>query len=560
MKSFFGHPPGLATLFFTEMWERFSYYGGRAMLILYMTAAVVGENPGLGLTVMEAGALYGLYTAVVYMTNLPGGWIADKFIGARNAVFYGGCIIALGNLMLAAPFGLPSFYGGLGLIAIGTGLLKPNVSTMVGSLYGQGDIRRDSAFSIFYMGINLGAFLAPLIAGYFGQAVNWRTGFLVVAIGMVLGLIQYKIGAKHLGDAGKLVRSGIPGEHEKQQKALRTGMLGLLVAIVVLLAVHFTGIMPLTVVSVSDLVGILLLVIPVIYFGFLFTKGGFDAAEKKRIVAIIIFYLAAALFWSAFEQAGSTLTLFADRNTYNSFTRGIVPNPILSIPFITAALIGLLLVAGLISFLFSKSNKEEKSTYSFNLPIVVLSFLSIVLGVVGYAFYRGEFEFPSTWWQSINALFIIVLSGVFAWLWLKLNKMKMEPSTPMKFAIGLLLVGVGFLILVPAAILIEKTGNRVGIHWLLMLYFIHTIGELFLSPVGLSAMTKLAPARIVGQMMGIWFLGAATGNFIGGRVGGMFESFPLKNIFLAIFIFSLAASLVMFLLVPWMKRLMGEVK
>ncbi|HSF88168.1 MAG TPA: oligopeptide:H+ symporter, partial [Saprospiraceae bacterium] len=228
-----------------------------------------------------------------------------------------------------------------------------------------------------------------------------------------------------------------------------------------------------------------------VYFGFLFTKGGFDAAEKKRIVAIIIFYLAAALFWSAFEQAGSTLTLFADRNTHNSF-----------------------------------------------------------LGM----------EFPSTWWQSINALFIIVLSGVFAWLWLKLNKMKMEPSTPMKFAIGLLLVGVGFLILVPAAILIEKTGDRVGIHWLLMLYFIHTVGELFLSPVGLSAMTKLAPARIVGQMMGIWFLGAATGNFIGGRVGGMFESFPLKNIFLAIFIFSLAASLVMFLLVPWMKRLMGEVK
>ncbi len=491
MKSFFGHPPGLATLFFTEMWERFSYYGGRAMLILYMTAAVVSDNPGLGLTVVEAGALYGLYTAVVYMTNLPGGWIADKFIGARNAVFYGGVIIALGNLCLAAPFGLPSFYSGLGLIAIGTGLLKPNVSTMVGSLYGQGDARRDSAFSIFYMGINLGAFLAPLIAGYFGQNVNWRSGFLVVAIGMTLGLIQYKIGAKHLGDAGKLEKSADPEVHAKQKKSLQNGMLGLLAGVVILLAVHFTGIMPLTVVSVSDLVGILLLIVPVVYFGFLFTKGGFDDAEKKRIVAIIIFYLAAALFWSAFEQAGSTLTLFADRNTNNSF--------------------------------------------------------------LGHSF-------PSTWWQSINALFIIGLSGVFAWLWLKLHSMKMEPSTPMKFVIGLLLVGVGFLILVPAAILIEKTGNRVGIHWLLMLYFIHTVGELFLSPVGLSAMTKLAPTRIVGQMMGIWFLGAATGNFIGGRVGGMFESFPLKNIFLAIFIFSLVASLIMFLLVPWMKRLMGEVK
>jgi proton-dependent oligopeptide transporter, POT family len=491
MKSFFGHPPGLATLFFTEMWERFSYYGGRAMLILYMTAAVVGENPGLGLSVIEAGALYGLYTAVVYMTNLPGGWIADKFIGARNAVFYGGIIIALGNLMLAAPFGPPSFYAGLGLIAIGTGLLKPNVSTMVGSLYSQGDIRRDSAFSIFYMGINLGAFLAPLIAGYFGQNVNWRTGFLVVAIGMVLGLIQYKLGAKHLGEAGKHVRTSTDEEHAKQQKALRNGALGFLAVAAILVALHFTGIYLMTVVNLSNMVGILLLVIPVIYFGFLFTRGGFDSAEKKRIVAIIIFYLAAALFWSAFEQAGSTLTLFADRHTDNS--------------------------------------------------------------IFGAAF-------PSTWWQSINALFIIVLSGVFAWLWIKLAKMQREPSTPMKFVIGLLLVGVGFLILVPAAILIEKTGARVGIHWLLMLYFIHTVGELFLSPVGLSAMTKLAPARIVGQMMGIWFLGAATGNFIGGRVGGLFESFPLKNIFLAVFIFSLAASLVMFFLVPWMKRLMGEVK
>lgn len=491
MKGFFGHPPGLSTLFFTEMWERFSYYGGRAMLILYMTAAVVGENPGLGLSVVEAGALYGLYTAVVYMTNLPGGWIADKFIGARNAVFYGGVIIALGNLFLAAPFGPPTFYSGLVLIAIGTGLLKPNVSTMVGSLYEQGDIRRDSAFSIFYMGINLGAFLAPLIAGWFGQKVDWQIGFLVVAIGMVIGLIQYKLGAKHLGDAGKLVKSGTTEEHAKQLRSLRNAGIGALAVVALLVIVHFTNIMPITVVNLSNIVGILLLVIPVVYFGFLFTKGGFNEAEKKRIVAIIIFYLAAALFWSAFEQAGSTLTLFADRHTHNSF-----------------------------------------------------------LGM----------EFPSTWWQSINALFIIVLSGVFAWLWITLAKMQREPSTPMKFVIGLLLVGVGFLILVPAASIIENTGGKVGIIWLLMLYFIHTVGELFLSPVGLSAMTKLAPVRIVGQMMGIWFLGAATGNFIGGRVGGLFESFPLKSIFLAVFLTSLAAALVMFFLVPWMKRLMGEIK
>ncbi|MEP6795983.1 MAG: peptide MFS transporter [Saprospiraceae bacterium] len=491
MKSFFGHPPGLATLFFTEMWERFSYYGGRAMLILYMTAAVAGVNPGLGLSVPEAGALYALYTAIVYMTNLPGGWIADKFIGARNAVFYGGCIIALGNLMLAAPVGLPGFYTGLGLIAIGTGLLKPNVSTMVGALYGQNDGRRDSAFSIFYMGINLGAFLAPLIAGWFGQKVDWNIGFLVVAVGMIFGLIQYKLGAKHLGDAGLVTAAPTAEEKGSQSKSLRGGFLGLVIAAAVLLGLHFTGIYEMNILNLSNLVGILLIVVPIIYFGFLFARGGFDTAEKNRIIAIIVFYIAAALFWSAFEQAGSTLTLFADRNTENS--------------------------------------------------------------ILGY-------EFPSTWWQSINALFIIVLSGVFAWLWLKLNSMKKEPSTPMKFAIGLLLAGVGFLILVPAASIIESTGGRVGVHWLLLVYFTHTVGELFLSPVGLSAMTKLAPHRIVGQMMGIWFLGAATGNFIGGRIGGMFESFPLKSIFLAVFVYCAISALVMFLLVPWIKRLMGEVK
>jgi len=513
MKSFFGHPPGLATLFFTEMWERFSYYGGRSMLMLYMIAAVSGLNPGLGMTVAEAGALYALYTAIVYMTNLPGGWIADKFIGARNAVFYGGCIIALGNLCLAAPFGLPTFYSGLALIAVGTGLLKPNVSTMVGALYAQGDGRRDSAFSIFYMGINLGALLAPLIAGWFGQRMDWNVGFFVVAIGMVLGLIQYKLGAKHLGEAGLVIRNKeidtatSKSSGAERSKGIIRAISGLLILSVTFFvqsnliisteggwSVHFVnhwGTEGISIIDVSNFIGLLLIVVPIFYFGFLFKYGGFDKAERNRIIAIIVFYIAAALFWSAFEQAGSTLTLFADRNTVNS-----------------------------------------------------------VFG----------FEFPSTWWQSINAGFIIILSGVFAWLWLRLNELKKEPSTPMKFAIGLLLAGVGFLILVPAANIIESTGARVGVHWLLLVYFTHTIGELFLSPVGLSAMTKLAPHRIVGQMMGIWFLGAATGNFIGGRIGGLFESFPLKSIFLAIFVYCAVAAFVMFLLVPWIKRLMGEVK
>ena len=488
-KGFFGHPRGLATLFFTEMWERFSYYGGRALLILYMTDAVV--NGGLGLSVAEAGALYGLYTATVYMTNLPGGWIADKFIGARNAVFYGGVIIALGNACLATG-NTTLFYVGLGLIAIGTGLLKPNVSTMVGSLYPKNDdARRDAGFSIFYMGINLGAFIAPLVAGGLGQAIDWRLGFGAVTVGMILGLIQYKLGAKYLGTIGHPTPVRSEAERAQQRKSLRLGLV--IVAALVLgpLLVDAVGAVDVTVETVNVMVGVLLLLMPIAYFGVLFLKGDWSKDERNRIVAIIVFYVAAALFWGSFEQAGSTLNLFADRLTRNS--------------------------------LFG-------------------------------------FEWPSTWWQSVNAIFIITLAPVFASLWIWLNRVGKEPSTPVKFGLGLLLVGLGFLILVVPAMSLDGAaeGTLVGPQWLLMLYFVHTVGELCLSPVGLSAMTKLAPERIVGQMMGIWFLGAATGNFIGGNVGGLFETFPLYQIFLAVFATSAVAALVMFALAPWMRRLMSS--
>lgn len=491
--SFFGHPRGLATLFFTEMWERFSYYGGRAMLILYMTAAVTDTNPGLGLSVVQAGALYALYTSFVYLTNLPGGWIADKFIGARKAVFYGGILIALGNLCLGLPLGRPGFFTGLVIVALGTGLLKTNVSTMVGALYAKGDYRRDAGFSIFYMGINLGAFLAPIIAaGYIGQPINWRLGFIAVAIGMVIGLVQYKLGEKNLGEAGLFKSSGDPNEKQRQQATLRKALMWLAGGIALLVLIHFSGIYSLTITRFSDLFGVLLLAVPIVYFGFLFLRGGFTTEEKSRIGAIIVFFLAAALFWSAFEQAGSTLNLFADRHSQNS-----------------------------------------------------------VLGI----------EFASTIWQSVNSTWLILLSPVFAWIWISLHKKGKEPSTPLKFSLGLLFVGLGFLALVPAAFTIDSgSGVKVGPQWLLLVYFLHTVGELCLSPVGLSAMTKLAPDRIVGQMMGVWFLGTSIGNYIGGRVGGMFEKFELQYIFLAVFATSLLAAVIMFLVMPWTKRLMGEIK
>ena len=488
-RQFFGHPRGLSTLFFTEMWERFSYYGGRALLILYMTDAVA--NGGRGMSVPQAGALYGLYTAMVYMTNLPGGWIADKFLGARNAVFWGGVIIALGNLCLTLPWPA-TFYAGLGLITVGTGLLKPNVSTMVGSLYGKEDARRDAGFSIFYMGINLGAFIAPLICGYLGQNINWRLGFAAVTVGMALGLIQYRLGARHLGTAGQLVRTHSAEEHAQQRRSLLLG-LGVLGALVLVpLGLHVTGVVQVTVEWVRTVVGVILLVMPVVYFAVLFRAGGWTTEERHRIVAIIVFYIAAALFWGSFEQAGSTLNLFADRYTRNS-----------------------------------------------------------VLGIA----------FPSTWFQSVNSIFLIALAPVFAGVWIALNRRRLEPSTPAKFSLGLLFVGLGFLLLVPAALIVQGSGEgtKVGVQWLLGVYFLHTVGELCLSPVGLSTMTKLAPERIVGQMMGIWFLGAATGNFIGGNVGGLFETYPLNQIFLAVFATSTAAAVLMFIGIQRIRRLMGGV-
>jgi POT family proton-dependent oligopeptide transporter len=485
---FKGHPRGLSVLFFTEMWERFSYYGGRALLILYMTDQVV--NGGLGFGVVEAGALYGLYTASVYMTNLPGGWIADKFIGAKNAVLYGGAIIALGNFFLTFT-NINFFYIGLACIAIGTGLLKPNVSTLVGSLYPKGDNRRDAGFSLFYMGINLGAFLAPLICGYLGQRIDWRLGFGAVAIGMVLGLIQFRLGWKHLGEAGDVPKKTGGIEDEKRRKSLIYGVATLAALILIPAVIHITGIQQVNIEWFRNAVGVLLVVIPLLYFGSLFIYGQWTKQERNRIFVIILFYLAAAVFWSAFEQAGSTLNLFADRLTNN-----------------------------------------------------------VIFG----------FEFPSTWWQSVNSIFIILLAPAFATLWVKLSQIGKEPSTPMKFAYGLLFLGLSFLIMMLPAqqILNGPEGMRVGAQWLLMFYFLSTVGELCLSPVGLSAMTKLAPEKIVGQMMGIWFLGAATGNFFAGIVGGQFESMPLPDLFFNVAMTVLVTGVLFVIFSKPMQRLIGS--
>ncbi len=486
-RGFFGHPRGLSTLFFTEMWERFSYYGMRALLLLYMTAPIA--SGGLGFDTARGGAIYGLYTSMVYMTTLPGGWIADRLIGQRRAVLYGGILIACGHFSMAFP-SITTFYLGLFLIVIGTGLLKGNVSVIVGQLYAPGDIRRDAGFSIFYMGINLGAFIAPLVCGYLGQRIDWHLGFAGAGVGMVLGLIQYIWGSKYLGDVGmRPAPAASPAAAARlRRNAIFVG--GAVAAAITAFGVGaYTGAIPVSATQISDTAGVFLLVLTIGFFGWLFFGGDWTPEERGRLYAIGVLFLAAALFWSVFEQAGSTLNLFADRNTRNEF-----------------------------------------------------------LG----------WPFPSSWFQSLNSLFIFALAPIFAWLWVRLGASGREPSSPAKFAIGLVFVGAGFAILIVAARLAEQ-GVQVSPMWLTVTYLLHTIGELCLSPVGLSAMTKLAPVRIGGLMMGVWFLASSVGNYMGGRVAAFYESFALPTLFGAVAAFAIAAGLIMFALVPPIKKMMGRV-
>ena len=502
--TFFGHPRGLATLFFTEMWERFSYYGMRALLILFMTApAAVG---GLDFSVARAGVIYGLYTAFVYLLALPGGWLADRLLGQRRSVFIGGVIIMMGHISLMFH-GLAFFYTGLVLVILGTGLLKPNISTIVGELYqDKAGSLRDSGFTIFYMGINVGAFLSPLVCGFLAQDdrfrafltgygidpnASWHWGFGAAAVGMGLGLIQYLWGSRWLGDAGMKPNAGTDSTDFADAKRLVgkiVGGLGLLTALLVV--GHVTGIMPISGDAITNTGSAIVLLLPIVYFGWLYSRKDWTPVERKRLYVIGVLFLAAALFWSAFEQAGSTLNLFADRFTNNA-----------------------------------------------------------IFG----------FEFPSSWFQSVNSLWIMSLAGVFAWLWVWMGRRGKEPSSPAKFAYGLLFVGLGFLVLAGGAMVSGPEGARVSPMWLVVVYFLHTIGELCLSPVGLSTVTKLAPHRVVGQMMGVWFMATALGNFIGGQVATLFESFSLPLIFTTIFAITAFFALLLALMVKPIRKLMGGV-
>jgi POT family proton-dependent oligopeptide transporter len=484
--AFFGHPRGLSTLFFTELWERFGYYGMRSLLVLFMTAPMAAG--GFGFTDSKAYAIYGMYTASVYGVSVAGGWLADRFLGQRKAVLWGGVLIAFGYLSLAVPV-QSVFFGGLAFVVAGTGLLKPNISTIVGQIYKPGDSRRDSGFSIFYMGINIGATVAPLICGYVGQRISWHLGFAIAGIGMALGVVQFALGQKHLGEAGaQPVPPADAADAATQRKYLRLGILAAAVLFGGIALVHFAGVHVWTAEGLSDFAGGLLLGVIVCVFAWLLFGGDWSAAERKRLMVIAVLFLGSALFWSAFEQAGSSLNLFAQRYTMNSF-----------------------------------------------------------LG----------FEFPASWFQSMNAFFIVSLAPVFAWLWLRLGDR--QPNSPMKFALGLFFGGLGFVVMMFGAWQ-TAGGSKVGPAFLLMTYFCHTVGELLLSPVGLSAMTKLAPAKVAGLMMGIWFLSLSAGNYLGGRIAAFYGDLPMSDLFRTIAIFTFIAAVVLALAAKPVGRLMGGVK
>ena len=479
-----GHPEGLRTLYFTELWERFSYYGMRALLTLFMVAPVA--DGGLGFANANAARIYGNYTMAVYMLAILGGFIADRIIGAKRAVLTGGWIIAAGHYALALP-SQPTFYLGLILIVLGTGLFKPNISALVGALYSKDDTRRDAGFSLFYMGINIGAFISPLVTGFLAQsatfkgwlanagfdpAYSWHWGFAAAGVGMTLAMVLFARGSAGLKDPGER-DTVLDSEFWKNAVTVTLATLALL-----------------TIALLSDSEGFLWLrwtfiILPLAAIGYFLFQGGED---NNRLAAIGVLFIASMIFFAIFEQMGSSASLFADQLTDNR--------------------------------------------------------------AFGYAF-------PSSWYQAINPIFVILLAPVFALAWMRLADQ--QPSAPVKFAAGLTCVAASFVLMVPAAQL--ASAGKVSPLWLIGLFFLQTVGELFLSPVGLSTMTKLAPPRLSGLVLGVWFLAAAFGNKLAGVLGGTFDSentTGLAGFYMTQAAYVAAAALLLFCLAPWVNRLSGQ--
>ncbi|MEZ0071133.1 POT family proton-dependent oligopeptide transporter [Planotetraspora sp. GP83] len=480
-KTFFGHPRGLATLFGTEMWERFSYYGMRAILVLFLSAPAV--RGGMGLSETTAAAVYGVYIASVYLLALAGGWMADRLFGPRRTVLYGAVVIMCGHISMAVPVGGPFVWLGLALIALGSGLVKPNIAALAGELYRHADdARRDAGYTIFIMGINLGAFLGIMVVPWLQRGDRWHLAFGAAAVGMAVGLVTFVLGRSRLGGVGE------QPDHRLTPEERRRFTIVLCVAVVAVAAAlaawAATG--TFTIDRFALVLAIVAAAVPVAYFVFLFT-GSHEITPEERVKlrAYLWLFLAAAVFWLVYDQSGSALTLFAQKNTD--------------------------------------------------------------LTIMG-------FDMPAGWVSNVNSLAIIILAPVFAYLFLKAGE---RISTPLKFAIALLLIGLSFVVM-SAAAGAASDGTRVSVMWLISVYLIQTIGELFLSPTGLSVTNKLAPRAFENQMMGVWYLAISLGDAIGGQAYRLTSVVPMPAYYLSLALVALVAGLVLLASIRRLQALMRD--
>jgi|TARA_B110000858_G_scaffold81112_1_gene94048 POT family proton-dependent oligopeptide transporter len=436
------HPKGLKVLFFTEMWERMSYYGMRGILVLFMTASI--RDGGLDFNNASASAIYGIYAALVYLATLPGGWIGDNILGQKKTILYGGIIIMMGHLSLAIP-NINSFYIGLVLVVLGTGLLKPNISALVGNLYEHNPALRQSGFTIFYMAINLGSVLGFFICGYLGENIGWHYGFGAAGIGMAFGLMQYIYNIKLLEKYGDKPFNKI--NIKTKNKYIKT-IYSILIIIFLITISGLFGIWRINPIPLASVLTVIITAISLFYFFYIFTFGRLNKNEKKRITMIFVLFVGAALFWSGFDQAGSSFNIFA---------------------------------------------KEYTSRLIFG------------------------WEYPASWLQILNPMFVVILSPFMSYLWIYLGKRMLDPSLPFKFGVGLIFMAIGFIVIATGAQIALSEGLA-GAQWLLITYLLHTIGELTLSPIGLSAISSLSPKKYIGQMMGVWFLASSLGAIIAGLI------------------------------------------
>jgi POT family proton-dependent oligopeptide transporter len=511
--AFFGHPRGLSALFFTEMWERFSYYGMRAILVIFLKTAV--DQGGFGWDKGDASTLVGIYMSLVYLMSLPGGWIADRFLGQRQAVLYGGTLITFGHVCLAVP-SQPMFFAGLGFIIMGTGLLKPNVSAMVGGLYSTEDARRNAGYAIYYMGINLGATFAPTVIGTLAQNdgfraflvdiglpahAAWHFAFGAAAVCMFFGLVTYVLGWKKLGQVG--LSPEVPADAKAATRD--RWILGVILAVVLgvpaaLAVAHASG-AQLDLQTIGDVLSLAMIIIALVLFVVMYFVMARDLDERRRVIAMMVLFFGCVSFFAIFDQAATTLSIFADEHTDNS-----------------------------------------------------------LFGIA----------FPSSWWQFVNPGFILLLSPFFGVMWIRMAKQGTEPSATTKFGIGMIFTAVSFLVMLPAirdvllGPLLTATKDhpavldRTSPLWLFLLYFFSTVAELLISPVGLSSMSTLAPARMGGMVMGVWFLAISIGDYVAGRAESLSTGLGPKNFFLFFALFAVAVALILLALSRPITRLLGR--